>query len=83
MQLGVQNAQLQQQLLPSEAGSGTAIFDFVLLLLVVVAVCYVLLCLRCFQAANGILLQLQIVIEVGCGLFLHGISGFGLFWVMG
>jgi hypothetical protein len=40
---------------------------FVLSSLVVVAVCYALLCLRPFQAAIGVLLQLQIV--GGCWLW--------------
>jgi hypothetical protein len=40
---------------------GDAIFWF--FLLVVVAVCYALLCLQLFQAAIEVLLQLQIVAE--------------------
>jgi hypothetical protein len=49
--------QLQQQQLPSEDGFG----DF--FLLVVVVVCYALLCLQLFQTAFCLLLQLQIVGE--------------------
>jgi hypothetical protein len=62
MQLGVQNAQLQQhqqQLLPSAANLlffGNGLQDFVFVLIVVSAVCYNLLCLKPFQAPIGLLL---------------------------